>query len=179
MSKKQKWLLSIVIALLLALFAFTAAGPYMAINGIRKVIASGQYGELQRYVDFDRLRESVRPQIQEKIVGGLLQRMGAGAASRAVSRVTNMISEPAIDAMVSPVGIATLLYGSVLAKQVTGQQDADGKVRATDPLKEAKTRFESPSLFTATVESNEGKPVVFEFSRKGLSWKLTGIRLPE
>ncbi len=34
-------------------------------------------------------------------------------------------------------------------------------------------------MFTATVDNAEGQPVVFEFTRSGLSWKLTGLRLPE
>ena len=81
--------------------------------------------------------------------------------------------------MVSPVGVATLLRGSALVRQVSGQKDADGKVRAVDPLKGAKTGYVSPSLFTATVQNAEGQPVVFEFRRTGLAWKLTGIDLPE
>jgi len=66
MKKKTKWLLAIVALILLALLAFVAAGPWLAINGIRNVVASGNYGELWRFVDFDRLRDNVRPKIQEK-----------------------------------------------------------------------------------------------------------------
>lgn len=179
MSKKLKWTLSILAALLLALLAFVAAGPWLAINGIRNVIAAGEYGELWRFVDFARLRESVAPQIQAKIAGGIVDRVGTGQTAAAIGGVTALISEPAIDAMVSPTGVATLLHGSALARRVAGEKDADGKVRAADPLKDAKAGYESPSLFTATVLNGEGKPVVFEFSRTGLTWKLTGIRLPE
>ena len=81
--------------------------------------------------------------------------------------------------MVSPQGIATLLTGSALARSVTGQVDADGKAHAIDPLENASTRFESISLFTATVRNAEGQPVVFEFRRSGISWKLAGLRLPD
>ena len=51
--------------------------------------------------------------------------------------------------------------------------------QAVDPLKDAKTGYVSPSLFTATVQNAEGQPVVFEFRRDGLVWKLAGLRLPE
>ena len=179
MNKKTKWLLAIVALILLALLAFVAAGPWLAINGIRNVVASGNYGELWRFVDFDRLRENVRPQIQEKIARGILERTGPGGSTDALTGVTDLISKPAVDAMVSPVGVATLLRGSALVRQVSGQKDADGKVRAVDPLKGAKTGYVSPSLFTATVQNAEGQPVVFEFRRTGLAWKLTGIDLPE
>ena len=179
MKKKTKWLLAIAALLLLALLAFVAAGPWLAINGIRNVVASGNYGELWRFVDFDQLRESVRPQIQERIARGIIERTGPGNTSDALTGVTDLISQPAIDAMVSPLGVATLLRGSALVRQVSGQTDADGKVRAADPLKDAKTGYVSPSLFTATVHNAEGQPVVFEFRRTGLTWKLTGIDLPE
>ena len=179
MTKKRKWALSIISILLLAMLAFVAAGPWLAINGIRNVIAAGEYGELWRFVDFARLRESVAPQIQSKIAGDIVDRVGRGQTADAIGGVTALIAEPAIDAMVSPAGIATLLHGSALANRISGQKDADGEVRAVDPLKDAKTGYESLSLFTATVQNAEGQPVVFEFSRSGLTWKLTGIRLPE
>lgn len=179
MKKKTKWLLAIAALILLALLAFVAAGPWLAINGIRNVVASGNYGELWRFVDFERLRESVRPQLQERIARGIVERAGPGNTSSALTGVTELISTPAIDAMVSPVGVATLLRGTALARQITGDRDADGKPRPVDPLKGAKTGYVSPSLFTATVQNAEGQPVVFEFSRTGLAWKLTGIDLPE
>ena len=179
MNKKTKWLLAIAAVLLLALLAFVAAGPWLAINGIRNVVASGNYGELWRFVDFDRLRENVRPQIQARIAGGIIERAGAGSTTDAIAGVTDLISKPAIDAMVSPVGVATLLRGSALARQISGHKDADGKTRAIDPLKDAETGYVSLSLFTATVKNAEGQPVVFEFSRTGLTWKLTGIDLPD
>jgi len=179
MNKKTKWLLSVVSLILLALLAFVAAGPWLAINGIRNVVASGNYGELWRFVDFDRLRESVRPQIQARIARGIVERAGPGSTSDAIAGVTDLISGPAIDAMVSPVGVATLLRGTALARQVTGDKQADGQARAVDPLKGAQTGYATPSLFTATVRNAEGQPVVFEFSRAGMTWKLTGIDLPE
>ena len=179
MNKKTKWLLAIAALILLALLAFVAAGPWLAINGIRNVVASGNYGELWRFVDFDRLRDNVRPQIQARIARGIIERTGQGNTTDAITGVTDLLSRPAIDALVSPVGVATLLRGTALARQIRGGKDADGEARAVDPLKGAKTGYVSPSLFTATVQNAEGQPVVFEFSRTGMTWKLTGIDLPE
>lgn len=179
MKKKTKWLLAVAALILLVLLAFVVAGPWLAINGIRNVVASGDYGELWRFVDFDRLREHVRPQLQARIARGIIERAGAGSTTAAIAAVTDLISKPAIDAMVSPLGVATLLRGTALARQVNGPKDPDGKPRAVDPLKGATTGYVSPSLFTATVQNAEGQPVVFEFRRSGLGWKLTGIDLPD
>ena len=90
-----------------------------------------------------------------------------------------MIAEPAIDAIVSPTGIALLMHGTALARKVSGGHGAGVDAAPQDPLRNARTRWVSPSLFTATVLNAEGKPVVFEFRRTGLAWKLTGIDLPE
>lgn len=179
MSKKLRWILAIAIGMLLFLFAYTAAGPYLAVNGIRNLVANHRYGELWRFVDFERLREDLRPQVQERIARGILGHVGSSQTGKTVGEVTAMVAQPAIDAMVSPQGIATLLTGSALARQMAGKDGANGRARAVDPLEGAKTRYESASLFTATVSNADGKPVVFEFRREGLTWKLAGLRLPE
>lgn len=120
MGRKAKWTLAGAGAVLLALLAFVAAGPYLAMNGIRNVVASGEYGELWRFVDFEQLRDSVRPQVQDRIVRGLMERLGPGGTAQAVGGVTSVIAEPAIDAIVSPTGIALLMHGTALARKVSG-----------------------------------------------------------
>jgi len=175
----KKWLIAGLCLLLVALAAYTAAGPYLAVNGIRNVVTSGDYGKLSYFVDFPKLRDSVTPQIQSRIGGQVLQHLGRGNTASAASEVVAMISKPAIDAMVSPLGVATLLTGSTLARKITGKKDKDGRAHADDPLKDAKTRYVSMSRFTATVLTDEGKPLVFVFERDGLRWKLTGLDLPD
>lgn len=173
----RRLLASALLLLVLALLGYAVAGPYLAINGIRDVVARGQTGELWRFVDFNSVRESVRPQLQQKIAQGIIARTGTSQTSRNISAVTAMLAKPAIDAMASPEGFAVLLQGSSLARSVQAPA-ASGKQPPNDPLKAATTHFESTRVFTATVQSAEGQPVVFEFRRKGLGWKLTGIRLP-
>ncbi|MGV8923966.1 MAG: DUF2939 domain-containing protein [Thermomonas sp.] len=175
----KKWLIAGLCLLLVLLAAYTAAGPYLAVNGIRNVVATGDYGELAYFVDFQKLRENVTPQIQTRITRDINQRLGAGSAADIASGVSLAISAPVIDAMVSPLGVATLLTGSTLARKITGKKNKDGRVHADDPLKNASTRYVSMSRFTATVTTDEGKPLVFVFERDGLRWKMTGLDLPD
>ena len=86
----------------------------------------------------------------------------------------------AVDAMVTPLGIGALLQGHASWKRATGQTvdgDAYGAPQPMDPLKDAKTRFESTSRFTATVTGADGRPVVAVFQRRGLRWRLVDVRL--
>lgn len=175
----KKWLIAGLCALLVAVGAYVAAGPYLAMNGIRNVVANGDYGELAYFVDFPKLRESVTPQIQARVGRGILERMGRGSTATVASDVATLISKPAIDAIVSPLGVATLLTGTTLARKLTARKGPDGRVHAIDPLKDAHTHYQSLSRFTATVTTAEDKPLVFVFERQGLRWKLTGLVLPD
>ncbi len=175
----KKWLIAGLCLLLVSLAAYTAAGPYLAINGIRNVVASGDYGKLSRFVDFQKLRENVTPQIQARITRDIQQRLGTGSVTDIASGVSLAISAPVIDAIVTPLGVATLLTGSALAHKITGTKNADGRAHADDPLKDAKTHYVSMSRFTATVTTAESKSLVFVFERDGLGWKMTGLKLPD
>ncbi len=175
----KKWLIAGLSILLLAPGAYFAAGPYLAMKGIRNVVASGDYGKLPYFVDFDKLRANVTPQVQARITRDIQQRLGRGNPASMATGVASLIAEPAIDAIVSPLGVATLLSGSALANKLTGKVAADGRVHAVDPLKDARTQYTSMSRFTATVTTDEGRPLVFVFERDGLGWKLTGLDLPD
>ena len=175
----KKWLIAGLGLLLVLLAAYIVAGPYLAVNGIRNVVASGDYGKLSYFVNFPKLRENVTPQIQARITRDIEERLGAGSVADVASGVSLAISAPVIDAMVSPLGVATLLTGSTLARKISGTKNKDGRAHADDPLREAKTRYVSMSRFTATVTTDEGKPLVFVFEREGLRWKMTELDLPD
>lgn len=176
----KKWI-ALVFVLLLALGGYVAAGPYLAINGIREALAEQDTGKLERHVDFPALRVSIRAQLED----ALARRAGSEVSSNlfgafALSVASNLLGT-GVDAMVTPLGIGALLQGRTMWKKSIGDTvdgDTYGKPVPADPLKEAEHRYESPSRFTATVHDENGDPVVFVFKRDGLRWKLADIRLP-
>lgn len=175
----KKWIavLAVVVALLLG---YAAAGPYLAIRGIHAAIEQRDPNKLERYVDFPTLRANVRAKVAKRLLASATAPSGRVVGDDLGRTLIGQISDKAVDAMVSPMGIALLLEGRALAHRVTGRDPAPGgKDDAADPLLNAKTRFESASRFAATVDSAQGRPVVFVFERKWLSWKLADIRLPD
>lgn len=176
----KKWI-ALALVLLLALGGYVAAGPYLAINGIREALAEQDTGKLERHVDFPALRVSIRAQLED----ALARRAGSEVSSNlfgafALSVASNLLGT-GVDAMVTPLGIGALLQGRTMWKKSIGETvdgDTYGKPVPADPLKEAEHRYESPSRFTATVHDEEGDPVVFVFKREGLRWKLADVRLP-
>jgi hypothetical protein len=175
----KKWI-ALAIVLLLALGGYVAAGPYLAINGIREALAEQDTGKLERHVDFAALRVSIKAQVEDSLArrAGNVQSNLFGAL--ALSVAGNLLGS-GVDAMVTPLGIGALLQGRSMWKKSLGDTvdgDIYGKPVPADPLKDAEHHYESLSRFTATVHDEDGKPVVFVFKRKGLGWKLADIRLP-
>ncbi len=166
--------------LALLLLAYVGAGPYLAINGIRKAMAEQDASALERHVDFPALRVNMKAHLEDYIVreGGGLAESG-GLLGAIGLQIASGLGGTAVDAMVTPLGIGALLQGHAMWKRSTGQTvdgDTYGKPQPMDPLKDAKGRFESTSRFTATTTGIDGDPVVAVFQRQGLRWRLTDIR---
>ena len=173
----KKWLIALAIVLAL-LAGYVAAGPWLAIRGIHAAIESRDLDGLQRHVDFPTLRERLKGQVARRIGDAASDASGGIIGGDAGRHMVDQISSHAVNAMVSPTGISMLLQGRALAHRVAGNPD-QAAANIADPLAQARTRYESPSRFTATLASAEGKPVVFVFERRGVSWKLRDIRLPD
>lgn len=183
MSKSVKRVLILAVVLLFVLAGWIAAGPYLAIHGIRKAIEAEDVAALGRHVDYPMLRANVKAQLEDRIARDIAGRLGNSVAGGLAGGMVDMLSDSAVDAMVSPAGIAVLLQGRSLLERAKGNVDAKGGVSAGpapyDPLKDAKTSYRSPSRFVATVKSADGMPVDFVFERQGLRWRLTDITLPK
>ncbi len=182
MNMTAKTALLVVVIAALGLAGWIVAGPYLAIRGIQQAMETRDVGKLAPHVDYPALRANLRARIEDRIAREIGRRFGAPAGGGLAAGVAGALSDNAVDAMVSPMGIAVLLQGHALKQRVTGNVDPDGGATAApmpyDPLKDAKTSFQSPSRFVATVQSADGKPVDFVFERQGLRWRLTDITLP-
>jgi hypothetical protein len=175
---KRALIIAGVLAVLL--FAYVAAGPYLAINGIKTALAERDVGALERHVDFPALRVNMKAHFQDYIAreggefaesGGLLGAIGL--------QVAGGLGGAAVDTVVTPLGLGALLQGHGMWKRATGQTvdgDSYGAPQPMDPLKGAKLRYESASRFTATAIGAGGTPVVAVFQRQGLRWRLVDIR---
>lgn len=175
----KKWIV-LAVLLLTALFAYVAAGPYLAINGIRQALAEQNAAALERHVDFAALRVNMKAHVEDYLArnGGAMAESG-GLLGAIGMQVAGTMGGVAVDTMVTPLGIGALLQGHSMWKRATGQTtngDTYGPPQPADPLREASTRFESTSRFTATIKDQDDDPMVAVFQRQGLRWRLTDIR---
>ena len=176
----KKWLLAVAL-LLVALVAYVAAGPYLAIHGIRKALAAQDVAALERHVDFPTLRLNMKAHVEDYLVrkGGGIAESG-GLLGAIGMQIAGGLGNTAVDTMVTPLGIAALLQGHSTWMRASGQTvdgDTYGDPRPADPLKDATHHYDSLSQFTATVPNDQGRPVTVVFQRTGLRWRLSDIQL--
>jgi hypothetical protein len=176
----KKWM-ALLVAVLVLLLGYLAAGPFLTVNAIRDAVKAQDSAALSRHVDYPALRASLKAQLDDYVV----RRAGPGAQSSLLGalavRIASGVAAGSVDAMVTPAGLGAMLEGRELWHRASGGGIADDSyqhVPPPDPLENATYGFESPSRFTATVHDEDGDPLVFVLTRDGLRWKLSDIRLP-
>ena len=175
----KRWIV-LAVALLLALGAYVGAAPYLTVRAIRAAVKTQDAAALSKQVDFPALRASLKLQLNDRLVreaGPDLQSNLLGALG--LSLAGGLIGG-AVDTMVTPVGLGALMEGRKVWRRVDdGLSSPDVPAgQPLEPLHDAKYSYESLSRFTATIQDESGRPLVFVMTRAGLRWRLSDIRLP-
>jgi len=172
-------LLAGVLALLVAVGAWVAAGPWLAIDAIGDAIQANDAAALSRQVDFPALRTSLKRQVADRVVRSAGADVQASALGALGLRLATGATSVAVDATVNPMGLAALLEGRAVWHQVGGDlAPVDPEAPERSPFEGASYRYESLSRFTATMPVEAGGSLVVVLSRQGLRWRLTDVRLP-
>ena len=179
-----KLAIALIVAVLLAIAGYVAAGPYLTVRAIKHAVQEQDSAALAEQVDFPMLRASLKAQLLDAMAreaGPEVQANPLGAF--ALTMATGLVNGT-VDAMVTPMGLAGVMQGRSLWKNTVDgfrrpATDAGGQpLPPPEPWRDANTRYESTSRFTITTRDESGKPLVFVLRRDGLRWKLADIRLP-
>jgi len=176
----KKWI-ALVVAVLLALGVYVAVGPYLTVRAIRSAVQQQDAAALSRQVDFPALRASLKAQLSNELVRGAGSERQANPFAAIGLQIASGVIGAGVDAMVNPFGLAAIMEGRTIWRKFDdeiGSPPPDTAAPERQPLHDARYRYESPSRFTATVQDEDGRPLVFVMTRDGLRWKLTDIRLP-
>lgn len=177
----KKWIAVLIVAVL-ALIGYVAAGPFLTVNAIRDAVESKNTAKLSKNVDFPALRGNLKLQVDDYIVRQAGPDVQANPFGALAVTIASGMAGGMVETMATPAGIGAIMQGRSVWHRVSGQgirrDDAYSTAPPTNPLNDAQYRYESPSRFTATVLSDDGEPVVFVLTRKGLRWKVSDIRLP-
>lgn len=179
-----KLAVALIVAVLLAIAGYVAAGPYLTVRAIKDALREQDSAALAEQVDFPMLRASLKAQLLDEMAreaGPEVQANPLGAF--ALTMATGLVNGT-VDAMVTPMGLAGLMQGRALWKNTVDgfrrpATGADGRpMPPPEPWRNAEYRYASASRFTITTCDESGEPLVFVLRREGLRWKLADIRLP-
>lgn len=182
--QRGKWPAIIAAGALLIAFV---AWPYVTAYRLKAAVKSGDTAALADLIEFPTLRQGLKEQLNAAMLarlaaepggdGGLLAGLGLALAGTFIDK--------AVDAYVTPAGVARLVAGDPLELQAgdrsaAGEAAADGPGAepAREPFAGAKMAYESFDRFVVTVPGEAGKANRFVLRRRGLGWKLTDILVP-
>lgn len=156
-------------AAILAAAAYTAAGPYLTLSGLRTAIETNDQAKLQAHIDFQLLKQNIKDQINAQAMQPVIEDPGNPFAALAAGIVTGM-TDKLIDAMITPAGITAAL----------SDKGFDGSVFDKKHKLFSATTITYDSIDTASIwiASDNAEPTRLVLTRDGFNWKLTNITGP-
>jgi hypothetical protein len=164
---------------LLCLGAGFYATPYLTLNSMKNAIESDDSAAIAQHIDFPALRSSAKSEVQT-----LLNRQ-ASTSDNFIKNIGITIAtplvNPLVDGLVTPEGIKLLI------KHSTGSPNTLASIGPVTEKKEPNISmgYESFNSFVVKLDENSlnlppqlgtTSPSLV-FSRSGLGWKLTSIRM--
>lgn len=155
------------------------AGPYLTLYQLRTAIQEQDPERLADQVDFPTLRSNLKDQINARTAQAIPQLRDSPLSALALG-LTTQLADHAVDALITPPGLASLMagYGPRPATVPPADPDAPGTAPPADPFRDARTRFDSPNRFSVQARTHQGDLIHFVLSRHGLKWRLSNILLP-
>jgi hypothetical protein len=167
------WLVS---GLALVLLAYVAS-PYLTLWRFKNVLESNDRSRMEEFVDFNSVRASLKQQIRGKLPPPDPTKK-ADLFSGLVERFAPAIIDQAVDAFVTPDGLAALIADPQLARRAKDKDPTVvvGGATADQRLDSSEVRyafFTGPRSFLVDVQ---GTKLRFSFSR--FRWILRDVELP-
>jgi len=176
---KKKTAVAVAAILVAALAAATWASPHWTLYRMRAAVDARDAGALARYVDFPRLRESVKVQVMRRLgAGGALSESRRNPFAAFGQAMALAVIDPVVDAAVSPSGVAAMLD----AGEIRFQPKREEPPPIEDERVREKVNYDLSyrSWRQAVVQRADGGGVAFVLDRDGLwHWKLAAVELPE
>ncbi|MGH8077574.1 MAG: DUF2939 domain-containing protein, partial [Lysobacter sp.] len=115
----KKWL-ALLVAALIALIAYVAAGPYLTINALRAAVKSQDTATLARHVDFPVLRSNLKAQLDDYVLRQAGPDVQGNPFGAIALRIAGGLTGGAVDALLTPAGIGAVLEGRNLWQRTSG-----------------------------------------------------------
>lgn len=174
--------IKLVVALIaLFLAGYVVAAPYITVYQIRQAAKERDADALERHIDFQSVRESLKAQMNAKIMADAKTTMKDNPFAAFGVALAGAMVESMVTSFVTPAGLAQMMKGDkpVVAGGAGGESAPSAGSSSREPFEGADMGYQGLSRFVVTVPSDKGgDPARFILKRSGVSWLLSDVRLP-
>ncbi|ERI54095.1 hypothetical protein N878_02760 [Pseudomonas sp. EGD-AK9] len=166
----------------LLLGGYLIASPYITVYQIKQAAKARDADALEQYIDFPRVRESLKGQLNAKVMESAKSEMADNPFAALGVAFAGAMVDSMITSFVTPAGLAQMMKGEKLelkgAPQSSGG-DAPSVRQSREPFEGAEMSYQGVSRFVVIVPDENGDgPVRFILTRSGISWQLSDVKLP-
>ncbi|MBX9575802.1 MAG: DUF2939 domain-containing protein [Caulobacteraceae bacterium] len=154
-----------------------AATPYLAAKALGEAAERGDARALERLVDFPALRDSMKTEFNERLVGEMRARGEDDPLGGLGAFLGPAIISGAVDALVTPQAVSLMVRSGKTPKAGETPPAADDR-----PEPKRSLGYRDPNTFAIRFEDAErdDRSVTLLMKRRGVfGWKLAAIDLPE
>jgi len=164
-----------VIAVVAIVTMYFAISPYVAMHGLKSAIRSGDSAALEDHIDFLRVREDLKAQLNAAMLEEMTSELKDNPFSAPALALAPKLIEGMVDSFITPQAMASLARGQKPSIQAVNTADAHS---TNDVFANARVTRDGLDRFSAWVPNDQGKEVRFVFHRYGFGWKLTSLSIP-
>jgi hypothetical protein len=158
LKKPVLWLVPLAGLLLLAYAWFS---PYLTLRGIQQAIQSNNPSALERYIDFPRVRESLKADLNRMLVEQASQDQ-SGFGALGLLFLAPLVDQ-LVNALITPAGLVSI---------GTGQELQEGSLEA---VRDWRLKREGFSRALLHHKDNPSEGLLME--RQGLGWKVVRLQI--
>jgi hypothetical protein len=180
--KMMRSILGGFIFVLLLACGLVFASPYIALEGLRDALESGDAEDISNRIDFPLLRLNMKEQLNATMAKNVDRESEDNPFAALATSMASLVIENALDALVTPAGVAKLVAGQQLLDPEGADEnqipDDDSNTRR-NLLSEARVVHDSLDSVSVWVPNDYGNEFRIVMRRFGMTWKLTNVILSE
>jgi len=153
----MKRALQVAATVFIVIGVYFALSPYLALRGLRSALYSGDSVVLEDRVDFPRLRENLKAQLNVAMLKNLNSELSANPFSALALGLASKLVEGMVDSFVTPAGIASLARGE---RPDTGSIAPTSSSSTKEPFANARVTREALDRFSVWVPNDKGEEAI-------------------
>jgi len=176
---RTKWLVMAVLAISVGVAVFLVS-PWWSIAGLVQAVRAGDKYRTELYVDFPRLRTSLREQLNAQLGASMAKDMQDNPFAALGAMIGTVAVDRAVEAFVTPEALQRLIESELPA--VGAKEGSDSRV--------AIARHAYDNIGLEWLSSSSIRVLIFEegtsavattarLEREGLRWRVVDIEIPD